>query len=72
MMPLNSEMYRIIVEQDQGRREININKNLTINNLLANLQDKEQTDLILIHNSSRLQGWEKIIDKLSDGATVTL
>ena len=40
----NSEMYRIIVEREQGRIEININKNLTINNLLANLQDSEQTD----------------------------
>ena len=33
----NKEMYKIIVEWEQGRREININKNLTINNLTANL-----------------------------------
>ena len=31
------EMYKIIVEWEQGRREIIINKNLTINNLTANL-----------------------------------
>ena len=35
----NVEKYKIIVEWDQGRREININKNLTINNLSTNLAD---------------------------------
>ena len=37
----NVEMYKIIVEWDQGRREININKNLTINNLSTNLADAD-------------------------------
>ena len=38
----NMEMYKIIVEWEQGRREININKNLTINNLTVNLQEEVQ------------------------------
>ena len=32
------EMYKIFIEDLNGRKEININKNLTINNILANLQ----------------------------------
>ena len=32
----NSDMYKIIVEGVQGKREININKNLTISNIIAN------------------------------------
>ena len=47
-------MYRIIVEREQGRIEININKNLTINNLLANLQDKEKMGHVLTSNNTRL------------------
>ena len=35
----NSEIYKIFIERAQGMIEININKNLTINNILANLQD---------------------------------
>ena len=40
----NSELYKIFIERAQGRTEININKNLTINNILANLHDDEITD----------------------------
>ena len=50
----NMEMYKIIVEWEQGRREININKNLTINNLTVNLQDEEQVGKVLTHNNARL------------------
>ena len=50
------EMYKIIVEWEQGRREININKNLTINNLTVNLQDEEQVGKILTFNNARLYG----------------
>ena len=50
----NMEMYKIIVEWEQGRREININKNLTINNLTVNLQDEEQVGKVLTLNNTRL------------------
>ena len=35
----NSELYKIFIERAQGKLEININKNLTINNILANLNE---------------------------------
>ena len=47
-------MYRIIVEWEQGKKEIKINKNLIINNLIANLQDEEQRGKVLSHNNKRL------------------
>ena len=47
-------MYKIIVEWEQGRMEININKNLTINNLIANLQEEEQIGKALTLNNTRL------------------
>ena len=50
----NKEMYRIIVEWEQGKKEIKINKNLIINNLIANLQDEEQRGKVLSHNNKRL------------------
>ena len=50
----NMEMYKIIVEWEQGRREININKNLTINNIIVNLQDEEQVGKVLTLNNARL------------------
>ena len=43
-MPDNSELYKIFIERPQGKLEININKNLTINNILANLHDDWQKD----------------------------
>ena len=51
---LNKEMYKIIVEKEQGRMEININKNLTINNLIANLLDKKQMGQVLTLNNTIL------------------
>ena len=65
-------MYRIIIEWEQGKREISINKNLSINNLIVNLKDEELVGKILTHNSIKLYGWEKIKDKLCDGDTITL
>ena len=50
----NKEMYRIIVEWERGKKEIKINKNLIINNLIANLQDEEQMGKVLSHNNKRL------------------
>ena len=47
-------MYRIIVEWEQGKKEIKINKNLIINNLIASLQDEEQMGKVLSHNNKRL------------------
>ena len=47
-------MYKIIVEREQGRMETNINKNLTINNLIANLMDKEQMGQVLTLNNAIL------------------
>ena len=35
----NSDLYKIFIERAQGKFEININKNLTINNILANLNE---------------------------------
>ena len=49
-------MYKIIVEREQGRMEININKNLTINNLIANLMDKEQMEQVPTLNNVILLG----------------
>ena len=43
-MSNNSELYKIFIEGTQGKLEININKNLTINNILANLQEDRWED----------------------------
>ena len=48
------EMYKIIVEWEQGRREITINKNLSINNLIVNLEDEKLEGKVLTHNNARL------------------
>ena len=66
------EMYKIYIEDIDGRQEIIINKNLSINNIIASLQldiCKEQT---LSYNNQPLQGWEKIKDILKDSSTVVL
>ena len=67
----DSELYKIFIERAQGRIEITINKNLTINNILANLQDDGIMDYVLIHNNQTLHGGEKIKDALNDESTIS-
>ena len=38
------EMYKIYIKGESQIRELNINKNLTINNMLANLQEDGETN----------------------------
>ena len=68
----NSEIYKIFIERAQGMIEININKNLKINNILANLQDDGIMDNVLIHNNQTLHGGEKIKDTLNDESIISV
>ena len=38
------EMYKIYIKGESQIRELNINKNLTINNMIANLQEDGETN----------------------------
>ena len=51
-------------------KHININKNLTINNMLVNLKEEGYRDQVLTYNYKILDGLDKIKDCLEDGALV--
>ena len=57
-------MYRIYIQEESQTMELNINGNLTINNMIANLQRDGQKNQVLTHNNKTLEGREKIKDKL--------
>ena len=45
------EMFKIYIEDIDGVKEININKNLLINNILASLQLEVGNELTLSYNN---------------------
>ena len=59
-------MYRIRIETIDGRQEITINKNLTINNIIASLQLDLSKEQVLTYEDQPLQGGEIIKDTLKN------
>ena len=66
------EMYKIYIEDIDGRQEIIINKNLSINNIIASLQLDICNEQALSYNNQTRRGWEKIKDTLRDSSTVVI
>ena len=62
----DEEMYRISIETIDGRQEITINKNLTINNIIASLQLDSGKEQVLTYKNQPLHGRERIKDTLKD------
>ena len=65
-------MYRIIVESEHGKIEININKNLTINNIIASLELDLNNGEVLTYKGRTLKGGEKIKDALENRSIVMI
>ena len=63
-------MYKIFIQEDSQAMELNINGNLTINNLIANLQSDGHETKYIIYNNKMLRGGGKIKDILKNGDTV--
>ena len=59
-------MYEIRELTTEGLKEITINKNLTINNLIASLQLDPDKELMLSHEDRPLKGGEIIKETLSN------
>ena len=57
-------MYSISIETNDGRQEITINKNLTINNIIASLELDPNREEVLTYKGLPLQGEGKIKDAL--------
>ena len=47
-------MYRIMIETTDGKQEITINKNLSINNIIANLQPDPNKEKVLTYKGQPL------------------
>ena len=65
-------MYRIFIEGLKDKQEININKNLTIDNIIASLQKDIWIDYYITFNSRKLNGLDKIKDIMSNEATIQI
>ena len=65
-------MYRIRIETIDGKQEVVINKNLTINNIIASLQLKRSKGQVLIYEDQPLKGGEIIKDTLKNKSTIII
>ena len=68
----NNQKYTIYIEGLTNRKVIEINKNLTINNIVANLQLNTLTDYCILFGNRQLNGLDKIRDTLNNEATINL
>ena len=65
-------MYKIFIEGLKERQVININKNLTVNNILANLKQSTLNDYYIVHNDCKLEGQETIKDVIKNESTIQI
>ena len=59
-------MYKIRIETTEGRQEITIDKNLTINNIIASLKLDLSKEQVLTYEDQPLQGGEIIKETLTN------
>ena len=66
------EMYSIRIETINGRQDVVINKNLTINNIIASLQLEMSKGQVLTYEDQPLKGGEIIKDTLKNKSTIII